>query len=181
MGEWLAVHAPAASRIRLRRRRPTTGAKMPSSGETQCRHGTAAPCSHHRPTAAPTAPISMIGDSTSQQHPMMQQYLRHQGRAPPDPAGVASHGRFLRAVLRRRPARARLLDITLTGTRQVRRRADPDGRGAVSRRSRLPGEAGRLGRVGRDLRTDRRPATSKGPVERQVVRIVTPGTVSTRR
>ena len=36
----------------------------------------------------------------------------------------------------------------------------------------------RKGRIGRDLRADRRSLQVKGPVERQVVRVLTPGTVT---
>jgi DNA mismatch repair protein MutS len=59
-----------------------------------------------------------------------------------------------------------------------RRPADPDGGRAGAR---VEGYLARLlkqGRVGGDLRADRRPGEAKGPVERKVVRIVTPGTVT---
>jgi DNA mismatch repair protein MutS len=58
---------------------------------------------------------------------------------------------------------ARLLDITLTQRGSLGRPTDPDGRRALPRGRRLPGAAGGAGRIGGDLRADRRPGTGQGP------------------
>ena len=80
----------------------------------------------------------------------------HQGRA----SGLSpllSHGRFLRAVLRRRPPRRQAHRHHADLARPVRGRTDSDGRRAVSQRRHLSFAAGAQGRVGGDLRADRRP------------------------
>src|SRR5260364_76283 len=58
------------------------------------------------------------------------------------------------------------------------RSADQNGRRTASRAGRLSGQARQTGRISRDLRTDRRPKRKQGPVERKVVRVVTPGTLT---
>ena len=93
--------------------------------------------------------------------PVMQQYLRlkaqHPGRA-----AVLSHGRLLRAVLRRREARRAPARHHADGARSVGGPADPDGRRAVSQRRELSREAGAPRRIGGDLRADRRSGEIQG-------------------
>ena len=75
-------------------------------------------------------------------------------------ARVLPHGGLLQTVLRRRTARAPLLDITLTArgasVAPIPWRECPTMRSAVS------GEAGAARRIGRDLRADRRSGDRQG-------------------
>ena len=98
--------------------------------------------------------------------------------AVPGRAAVLSHGRLLRAVLRRREARRATARHHADGARPVGRPADPDGRRAVHS---VESYLARLVRRGESVAICEQigdPAKSKGPVERQVVRVVTPGTVT---
>ena len=73
-----------------------------------------------------------------------------------------------------------LLDITLTARGQSAGEPIPMAGSAVPRRGQLPRRA-RLVRKGESVASCEQvgdPATSKGPVEREVVRIITPGTVT---
>ncbi|UNB79022.1 DNA mismatch repair protein MutS [Klebsiella pneumoniae] len=70
-------------------------------------------------------------------------------------------------------------DISLTKRGASGGRTDTHGRHPPPRRRELPRQTGQSGRVGGHLRADWRPGhTTKGPVERQVVRVVTPSTIS---
>ena len=68
--------------------------------------------------------------------PVMQQYLRLKAQHP-GCAAVLSHGRLLRAVLRRREARGATARHHADGARPVGGPADSDGRRAVSQRREL--------------------------------------------
>ncbi len=70
---------------------------------------------------------------------------------------------------------SQLLDISLT-KRVLRRESRSRWRGFPTMRWKTSRQTGESGRVRCHLRTNWRSATSKGPVERKVVRIVTPGT-----
>ena len=101
----------------------------------------------------------------------------HQGRASGH-APVLPDGRLLRAVLRRRRARARTARHHADRARAVGRRADPDGRRAASRGRQPTSRGSCLGESVAICEQIGDPATSKGPVERKVMRVVTPGTVT---
>ena len=108
---------------------------------------------------------------------MMQQYLRIKSQHP-DTLLFYRMGDFYELFFDDARRAATLLDITLTARGQSAGRADPHGRRAgacgrgVPRASRAPR------RVRRDLRADGDPAKTKGPLDRQVVRVITPGTVT---
>ena len=110
--------------------------------------------------------------------PMMQQYLRAQGGASGQ-AALLPDGRLLRALLRRRRARGA----------PARHHADRARRSRPARRSRWPAcrstrssqYLARLMKLGESVAICEQigdPATSKGPVERKVTRVVTPGTLT---
>ncbi len=113
--------------------------------------------------------------------PMMQQYLRLKAQHP-DVLLFLPHGRFLRDVLRRRaPCRA-AVGHRVDPARRLGRGTDSDGR-------RAGGHAGRPTSRNSCARASRwpfassgaNPAKPRGPMEREVVRIVTPGTVTDMR
>ena len=85
----------------------------------------------------------------------------HQGRASAL-AAVLPHGGFLRAVLRRCAARRQTHRHHADLARPVRGRTHPDGRRALSQRRHLSRAPGAQGRVGGDLRADRRPREVQG-------------------
>ncbi len=85
----------------------------------------------------------------------------HQGRASRH-APLLPDGRLLRAVPRRREARASPARHHPDRARRERRRADRDGRRAGARGRRLPRQAGPPRRVGRDLRAGRRGRRDQG-------------------
>ena len=130
------------------------------------------PVVHQSPVGAAQAPA---GDGHT---PVMQQYLRIKAEFP-DLLLFYRMGDFYELFYEDARRAAKLLDITLTARGQSGGAADPDGGRALSRGGKLSRAPRAPGRVGRDLRADRRhPRTAKGPVERQVVRIVTPGTLT---
>ena len=88
--------------------------------------------------------------------------LRRQGGVP-GPAAVLPDGGLLRAVLRRRTQGRAVARHHADPARQFRGRAHPDGRGAGACLRGLPGPTCGAGRIGGDLRTDRRPRTGQGP------------------
>jgi hypothetical protein len=94
-------------------------------------------------------------------HPDDASVPDHQGGAS-GRAAVLPHGRLLRAVLRRRQARRPPDRHHAHHPRQVRRPAHRDGRRALPRRRRLPGQAGEARRDGGHLRADRRPDQVQG-------------------
>ncbi len=93
--------------------------------------------------------------------PVITQYLRIKAQYP-DVLLFYRMGDFYELFFDDARKASRLLDITLTARGTVRRRTDPDGGRAGPDARQLPGASGAQGRVGRDLRTDRRP----GEVER---------------
>ena len=118
----------------------------------------------------------MSGNS-SQHTPMMQQYLRIKSEHP-EQLVFYRMGDFYELFFGDAEKAARLLDITLTARGQSAGKPIP--------MAGIPYHAaenylGRLVRQGESVVICEQfgdPATSKGPVERKVVRIVTPGTVS---
>ena len=115
---------------------------------------------------------------------------RHAGHAPvprrqaavPRRDRLLPHGRLLRDVLRGRAGRGARprpdADLAIEGRR---RRRHPDVRRAVPRRRRLPRAAGQEGLPRRHLRAGRGPEEGQGPGPREVVRVVSPGTLHRRR
>ncbi len=85
----------------------------------------------------------------------------HQGGAAP-PAAVLPHGRFLRAVLRRRPAGGEAAGHHPDHPGPVGGGADSHGGRARARGGELPGPPGAAGRVGGHLRADRRSRRLQG-------------------
>ena len=119
----------------------------------------------------------MKSDDFSQHTPMMQQYLRIKAEHP-NQLVFYRMGDFYELFYSDAEKAARLLDITLTQRGQSAGRPIP--------LAGIPYHAaenylGRLVRQGESVVICEQlgdPATSKGPVERGVVRIITPGTVS---
>ena len=117
------------------------------------------------------------GSDLSTHTPMMQQYLRIKSEHP-DQLVFYRMGDFYELFYSDAEKAARLLDITLTQRGQSAGKPIP--------MAGIPYHAaenylGRLVRLGESVVICEQlgdPATSKGPVERGVVRIVTPGTVS---
>ncbi len=119
----------------------------------------------------------MVAQDFESHTPFMRQYLAAKA-AHPDVLLFFRMGDFYELFYDDARKAARLLDITLTQRGQSAGAADSDGRRAVSRGRELSGAAGAPGRIGGDLRADRRSRRCQGLVERKVVRIVTPGTVT---
>ena len=106
--------------------------------------------------------------------------VRRQGGAP-GRAGVLPHGRFLRAVLRRRRSRRRRARHRADPARRTQRQSSADVRRAAARGRGLsrPADPPRLPRGGGASRwRTRSPAPGKAPIRREVVRLVTPGTIT---
>ena len=117
-------------------------------------------------------------DISSNHTPMMQQYLRIKAEHP-NSLLFYRMGDFYELFYDDARRAAKLIDITLTSRGQFGGRADSDGRRARITAS-TPISA-RLVRKGESVAICEQigdPAKSKGPVERQVVRVVTPGTVT---
>ena len=108
---------------------------------------------------------------------MMQQYLRIKAEHP-DTLVFYRMGDFYELFFDDAEQASRLLDITLTARGLAAGEPIMMAGVPVHALEQLSREAGEAGRIGRDLRADRRVATAKGPVERKVVRVVTPGTVT---
>ena len=108
--------------------------------------------------------------------PMMQQYLRIKAE-PPDELLFYRMGDFYELFLRRCPTGSRPARYHPYPPRSVGRRTHPHGRRALSRRRR-PCETRSPRRPVAICEQIGDPATSKGPVERRVQRIVTPGTLT---
>ncbi|RBH47336.1 DNA mismatch repair protein MutS, partial [Pseudomonas sp. MWU13-2860] len=115
--------------------------------------------------------------STPQHTPMMQQYLAIK-REHADKLVFYRMGDFYELFYEDAEKAARLLDITLTARGQSAGQAIPmcgipyhAAEGYLAKLVKLGESVVICEQVGD-------PATSKGPVERQVVRIITPGTVS---
>ena len=119
----------------------------------------------------------MKSDDFSQHTPMMQQYLRIKAEHPKQLIFYRM-GDFYELFFGDAERAARLLDITLTARGQSSGKPIPMA--GVPYHA-AEGYLARLVRLGESVVICEQfgdPATSKGPVERRVVRIVTPGTVS---
>ncbi|MES9925702.1 MAG: DNA mismatch repair protein MutS [Candidatus Thiodiazotropha endolucinida] len=120
----------------------------------------------------------MTKAAKSQQHtPMMQQYLRIKGEHP-DMLVFYRMGDFYELFYADAEKAARLLDITLTKRGQSAGKPIPMA--GVPYHA-AEGYLARLVKQGESVAICEQigdPATSKGPVERKVVRIVTPGTLT---
>lgn len=116
--------------------------------------------------------------NTKPQHtPMMQQYLKIKGQHP-DELVFYRMGDFYELFYDDAKKAAELMDITLTARGQSG--GNPIPMAGIPFHS-SEGYIARLVRAGQSIAIVEQigdPATSKGPVERQVVRIVTPGTLS---
>jgi DNA mismatch repair protein MutS len=125
---------------------------------------------------AATPAVSATKDS-AQHTPMMQQYLRIKAEHP-DILLFYRMGDFYELFYDDARRAARLIDITLT--RRGQSAGEPIPMAGVPVHS-VEGYLAKLVRQGESVAICEQigdPATSKGPVERQVVRIVTPGTIT---
>ena len=131
-----------------------------------------------RPGASVTMPAMNAASETLTGHtPMMQQFLRIKAEHP-DKLLFYRMGDFYELFYDDAERAAGLLDITLTTRGESAGRPIPMA--GVPYHS-VEGYLARLMRLGESVAICEQigdPATSKGPVERQVVRIVTPGTVT---
>lgn len=129
-------------------------------------------------TLAPFAQGPEMSQSDLSQHtPMMQQYWRLKNQYP-DQLMFYRMGDFYELFYEDAKKAARLLDITLTARGQSAGTSIPMA--GIPFHS-AEGYLARLVKLGESVVICEQvgdPATSKGPVERQVVRIITPGTVS---
>ncbi len=119
----------------------------------------------------------MAKDGNSAHTPMMQQYLRIKAEHP-DELVFYRMGDFYELFYGDAEKAARLLDITLTARGQSA--GSPIPMAGIPWHS-AESYLAKLVRLGESVVIAEQfgdPATSKGPVERKVVRIVTPGTVS---
>src|SRR4029077_18473886 len=119
-----------------------------------------------------------MNDNALAQHtPMMQQYLRIKGQYP-DILLFYRMGDFYELFFEDARRAAALLDITLTARGQSA--GQPIPMAGVPFHS-VEGYLAKLVRKGESVAICEQlgdPAKSKGPVERQVVRVVTPGTLT---
>jgi hypothetical protein len=120
---------------------------------------------------------SLASEANSQHTPMMQQYLRIKAEHP-DALLFYRMGDFYELFYDDARRAARLIDITLTSRGQSA--GEPIPMAGVPYHS-VDTYLARLVRKGESVAICEQigdPAKSKGPVERQVVRVVTPGTVT---
>ena len=116
-------------------------------------------------------------ESLSQHTPMMQQYWKLK-REHPDQLMFYRMGDFYELFYEDAKKAAKLLDITLTARGQSAGQSIPMA--GIPFHS-AEGYLAKLVKLGQSVVICEQigdPATSKGPVERQVVRIITPGTIS---
>jgi DNA mismatch repair protein MutS len=121
--------------------------------------------------------MTQIPDSLGAHTPMMQQYLRIKGQHP-DILLFYRMGDFYELFFEDARRAAALLDITLTARGQSA--GQPIPMAGVPFHA-VEGYLAKLVRKGESVALCEQlgdPAKSKGPVERQVVRIITPGTVT---
>ena len=119
----------------------------------------------------------MQADRSSQHTPMMQQYLRIKAEHP-DTLLFYRMGDFYELFYDDARRASKLIDITLTSRGQSA--GEPIPMAGVPYHS-VDTYLGRLVRKGESVALCEQigdPAKSKGPVERQVVRVVTPGTIT---
>ena len=120
----------------------------------------------------------MKAEVTSVHTPMMRQYLGIKSEYP-DMLVFYRMGDFYELFYDDAKRAASLLDITLTARGKSGGNAIPMCRRALPRGRRLPGKAGpQKGESVAICEQIGDPATSKGPVERKVTRVVTPGTLT---
>lgn len=125
----------------------------------------------------PMSQLSLINPEPSTHTPMMQQYLRIKADYP-DMLLFYRMGDFYELFFSDAQKAAKLLDITLTARGQSSGKPIPMA--GVPYHS-AEGYLAKLIKLGESVVICEQvgdPATSKGPVERQVSRIITPGTVS---
>ncbi|TDQ36845.1 DNA mismatch repair protein MutS [Thiopseudomonas denitrificans] len=118
-----------------------------------------------------------MSNSSAQHTPMMAQYWQLKNQHP-DQIMLYRMGDFYELFYDDAKKAARLLDITLTSRGQSAGQAVPMA--GIPHHS-VEGYLAKLVRLGESVVICEQvgdPATSKGPVERQVVRIVTPGTLT---
>ena len=144
-------------------------------------HGPFAPTSLSRQYCAPdhlSRPLKKLLENKSVDHtPVMQQYLRIKSRHP-DVLLFYRMGDFYELFFEDARRAAALLDITLTSRGQSA--GQPIPMAGVPVHS-VESYLARLVRKGESVAICEQlgdPAKSKGPVEREVVRIITPGTVT---
>ena len=130
----------------------------------------AVPSGQHTAADAPRAELA--GHT-----PMMQQYLRVKGDHP-DKLVFYRMGDFYELFFADAERAARLLDITLTARGQSAGAAIPMAGVPYHAVETYLGKLVRLGESVAIVEQIGDPATSKGPVERRVMRIVTPGTLT---
>ncbi|MEX0732820.1 MAG: DNA mismatch repair protein MutS [Aquisalimonadaceae bacterium] len=121
--------------------------------------------------------MEQMNDAASQHTPMMQQYLRIKAEHP-DILVLYRMGDFYELFFDDARRASRLLDITLTSRGQSA--GDPIPMAGVPCHS-ADNYLARLVKLGESVAICEQigdPATSKGPVERQVTRILTPGTLT---
>ena len=118
----------------------------------------------------------MTSKSTTQHTPMMQQYLGIKADYP-DTLVLYRMGDFYELFYGDAELASRLLDITLT--QRGKSGGEPIPMAGVPFHS-IDQYLAKLVKLGRSVAIAEQvgdPATSKGPVERKVVRVVTPGTL----
>ncbi|WP_337056339.1 DNA mismatch repair protein MutS [Pseudomonas sp. USHLN015] len=123
------------------------------------------------------APAEAHNNELSDHTPMMQQYWRLKNQHP-DQLMFYRMGDFYEIFYEDAKKAAKLLDITLTARGQSAGKAIPMA--GIPFHS-VEGYLAKLVKLGESVVICEQigdPATSKGPVERQVVRIITPGTIS---
>ena len=131
----------------------------------------------HNPSPARGPRNRALNDQNHSHTPMMQQYLRIKSQHP-DTLLFYRMGDFYELFFEDARRAAALLDITLTARGQSA--GQPIPMAGVPFHS-VEGYLARLVRKGESVAICEQmgdPAKSKGPVERQVVRIITPGTVT---
>src|SRR5882672_8404182 len=139
---------------------------------SQARHG-----QYVRVTTNPSSNDSVLGNSGQDHTPMMQQYLRIKAQHP-DVLLFYRMGDFYELFYDDARRAAQLLDIALTQRGQSAGSAIPMAGVPVHA---VENYLARLVRKGESVALCEQigdPAKSKGPVERQVVRVVTPGTLT---
>ena len=123
------------------------------------------------------APAEAHNNELSDHTPMMQQYWRLKNQHP-DQLMFYRMGDFYEIFYEDAKKAAKLLDITLTARGQSAGKSIPMA--GIPFHS-VEGYLAKLVKLGESVVICEQigdPATSKGPVERQVVRIITPGTIS---
>ncbi len=126
-------------------------------------------------TVVASAPVA---DMFAGHTPMMQQYLKLKAAQPPDVLLFYRMGDFYELFFADAEKAARLLDITLTKRGQSAGQPIPMAGVPYHAAEQYLARLVKLGESVAICEQIGDPATSKGPVERQVVRIVTPGTLT---